>query len=81
MKLSVLPKLVENLIWIPVIPFCKIFIASYIFDALLCRDWRFLSPNRVTLQTTLINNKIYKVAYLKLTSKTFLQFVYNVHTD
>jgi hypothetical protein len=28
-------------------------------------------PNRLTLQNTLINNKIYKVTYLKLTSKTF----------
>jgi hypothetical protein len=30
-----LPKLVEKLVWVPVISFCKIFIPSYVFDALL----------------------------------------------
>ncbi len=29
------PKLVEKLVWFPVISFCKIFIPSYTFDALL----------------------------------------------
>ncbi len=36
MKLSLPPKLVEKLVWVPVISFCKVFIPSYVFDALLC---------------------------------------------
>jgi hypothetical protein len=38
MKLSLPPKLVEKLVWVPVISFCRIFILSYTFDALLCRN-------------------------------------------
>jgi hypothetical protein len=34
MKLSLPPKLMEKLVWVPVISFCKIFIPSYAFDAL-----------------------------------------------
>jgi hypothetical protein len=34
--------------------FCKIFIPSYMFDALLCRNWQFSPPNRETLQITLM---------------------------
>jgi hypothetical protein len=30
--------------WVPVISFCKIFIPSYAFDALLCRNWLFSPP-------------------------------------
>jgi hypothetical protein len=30
--------LVENLVWVPVISFCKISFPSYVFDALLCRN-------------------------------------------
>jgi hypothetical protein len=41
MKLSLLPKLVEKLVWVPVISLCKIFIPSYGFDGLLCRNWQF----------------------------------------
>jgi hypothetical protein len=33
MKLSLLPKLLEKLVWIPVISFCRIFIPSSAFDA------------------------------------------------
>jgi hypothetical protein len=33
MKLSLQPKLVENLVWVSVISFCKIFIPSSGFDA------------------------------------------------
>jgi hypothetical protein len=45
----------EILVWVPVMSFCKIFIPSYTFDALLCRNWPFLPPpNRVTLQITLL---------------------------
>jgi hypothetical protein len=33
-KLSLPPKLMEKLVWVPVISFCKIFIPSYAFDAL-----------------------------------------------
>jgi hypothetical protein len=29
-------KLVEKLVWVPVFSFCKMFIPSYAFDALLC---------------------------------------------
>jgi hypothetical protein len=54
MKLSLPPKLVEKLVWVPVISFCKIFIPSYAFDALLCRNWLFSPPNRLTLQITLM---------------------------
>ncbi len=50
MKLSVL----EKLIWVPVISFCKIFIPSYTIDALLCWNWPFSPPNRRTLQITLL---------------------------
>jgi len=52
MKLSLPPKLVEKLVWVPVISFSKIFIPSYAFDALLCRDWPFSLPNRLTLRIT-----------------------------
>jgi hypothetical protein len=38
MKLSLPPKLVEQLVWVPVIFFCKIFIPSYGFDGLLCQN-------------------------------------------
>ncbi len=58
MKLSLPPKLVEKLVWVPVLSFCKIFIPSYTCDALLCRTWPFSPPNRVTLQITpLYSNK------------------------
>jgi hypothetical protein len=38
MKLSLPPKLVEQLVWVPVISFCEIFIPSYGFDGRLCRN-------------------------------------------
>ncbi len=54
MKLSLPPKLVKKLVWVPpVISFCKIFIPSYGFDALLCRNWPFSAPNRLALRITL----------------------------
>jgi hypothetical protein len=34
-------KLVEKLVWVPVIWLSKIFILSLAFDALLCRNWSF----------------------------------------
>ncbi len=37
MKLSLLPKMVEHIVWVPVISFCKIFLSCYVYDALLCR--------------------------------------------
>ncbi len=46
----------EKLVWVPVISFCKIFIPSYVSDALLCRNWPFSPPNRVTLLITLLIN-------------------------
>jgi hypothetical protein len=36
MKLSLTPKLMGKLVWVLVISFCKIFIPSCTFDALLC---------------------------------------------
>jgi hypothetical protein len=33
---SLPPKLVEKLVWVPVISLCEISIPSYRFDALLC---------------------------------------------
>jgi hypothetical protein len=54
MKLSLPPKLVENLVWVPVISLCKIFIRSYMFDALLCHNWPFSPPNHRTLRITLL---------------------------
>ncbi len=44
------PKLVEKLVWVPAIYFCKIFMPNYSFDALLCQNWPFSPPNRLTLQ-------------------------------
>jgi hypothetical protein len=37
-----------------VISFCKIFIPNYVFDALLCWNWPFLPPSRLTLWITLL---------------------------
>jgi hypothetical protein len=54
MKLNLPPKLVGKLVWVPVILFCKIFIPSYAFDALLCRNCPFSPPNRLTLRLTSI---------------------------
>ncbi len=56
MKLRSAPKLVwmEKLVWVPVISFGKIFIPSYAFDALLCRNWPFSPPDRLTLRRTLM---------------------------
>jgi hypothetical protein len=55
MKLSLPPKLVKKLVWVPVISFSKIFIPSYAFDALLCRNWLFSPPKLVTLWITLVS--------------------------
>ncbi len=53
-KRNLPPKLVKKLVWIPVISFCKIFILSYVFDCMLCRNWPFWPPSRVTLRITLL---------------------------
>jgi hypothetical protein len=47
--------LVGKLVWVLVISFCKIFILSYIYGALLCWNWPFLPHNHVTLRITLIS--------------------------
>ncbi len=52
MQLSLLPKLVEKLVWVPVTSFCTLFIPSYAFDGLLCRTLPFSPPNHVTLRIT-----------------------------
>jgi hypothetical protein len=49
---------VEKLVWVPVISICKIFIPSSAFDALLCQNWPFSLPNRLTLGITLISKRI-----------------------
>ncbi len=49
MKLNLQPKLVKKLVWVFLILFCKIFIHIEVFDALLCRNWPFSAPNRLTL--------------------------------
>jgi len=54
MKLSLPPKLVEKLVWVPAISFFKILILSYVFDALLCQNRAFLPPNREALHITLM---------------------------
>jgi len=56
MKLSLPSKLVGKLVWVPVISFCKIFIPTYKFDALLCRYWPFLPLDSLTLRITLISD-------------------------
>jgi hypothetical protein len=48
MKFSLALKLVEKLVWVPLISFWKNFIPSYMFDALLL----FSPPNCVTLHIT-----------------------------
>ncbi len=45
MKLSLPSKLAEKLVSVPVISFSKIFIRSYMFNALLCPNWPFSLPN------------------------------------
>jgi len=57
MKLNLLPKFMEKLVCVPVISFSKIFIPSYTFDALLCRNWLFSPPDRLTLRITLFSLK------------------------
>jgi hypothetical protein len=37
-KLNLLPKLKEKLVWVAVIMFCKIFSPSHTLDALLCQN-------------------------------------------
>ncbi len=46
-------ELVEKLVWVPVISLCKIFILSYMFDVLLCRNWPSSPPNRETLNSSI----------------------------
>ncbi len=72
MKLNLPPKLVEKLVWVPVLSFCKIFIPSYTFDALLCRNWPISPPNHVSIQITLITTQF-------LNRVLFLKFVMQLH--
>ncbi len=50
------PNLVEKLVWLLVISFCKIFIPSYEFDALLCQNWPFSPPNIDNSNMVLLSN-------------------------
>jgi hypothetical protein len=54
MKLSIPPELVEKLVWVPVILFYKISFPVTCLMPLLCRNWPFSPPNRLTVQITLI---------------------------
>jgi len=54
MKLSLPPKLVGKLVWVPVISLCKIPIPSHGFDPLLCINWPFSPLNRETFRITLL---------------------------
>jgi hypothetical protein len=54
MKLSSPSKLVEKLVWVPAISFCKIFNHNYAFDGLLCQIGPFSPPNCMTLWITLL---------------------------
>ncbi len=53
-------KLVKKLVWIPVISFCKSFILSYVFDGMLCQNWPFSPPSRLTLRITLLLTTYFK---------------------
>jgi hypothetical protein len=44
----------ERVACVPVISLGNIFILNYVFDALLCQNWPFSLPNRLTLLTTLL---------------------------
>jgi NADH:ubiquinone oxidoreductase subunit 6 (subunit J) len=58
----------QELVWVTVISFCKILIPSYVFDGLLCRNWPFLPPNRMTLWTNLLKTKYKNLANFTLFS-------------
>jgi hypothetical protein len=77
MKLSLSPKLVEktSLGSQLVISFCKIFIPSYAFDALVCRNWPFSPSNRLTLRITLLS-EIYDVCESPYSVSKFFSFVF-----
>ncbi len=81
MKLSLPPKLVGKLVWVPVISFCKIFIPSYAFDALLCRNWLFSPPNRLTLRITLITHKFFitYTNYFSTMTQSYARTSINLH--
>jgi len=49
-KISLGPRL-------PVILVLKIFIPRYAFDALICQNWSFSRPNRLTLGIALLDTK------------------------
>jgi hypothetical protein len=54
MKLHLSPKLMDKLVWVPVISFSRIFIPSSVFDGLLSRNRLFSPPNCETLQRSLL---------------------------
>ncbi len=55
LPLKLVIKLVVKLVRVPVILICKIFIPSYTFDDLFCRNWPFSPPICETLWITLVN--------------------------
>jgi hypothetical protein len=75
MKLSWSPKLVEKLVWVPVILHCRIFIPSYAFDALFCWNWPFSPYNRETLRITLILENCRHVSFCSPLTNWALVFI------
>jgi len=55
MKLSLLPKLVEKLVWVPTLSFCKISFRVTHLMAHYAETDRSHPPSRLTLQITLIS--------------------------
>jgi len=68
MKLSLPPNLVDKLVWVPIISFCRIFIPIYTFDGLLCRNWLVSPPNSLTLRITLLRSSNFGPIYNKKAS-------------
>jgi hypothetical protein len=60
------------------ISLCKIFISSYVFDAMLCRNWLLSPPNRGTLGITLLSKFYHDIWKLKLNPNQ-IRVVHYVH--
>jgi hypothetical protein len=71
-----IPKLLEKLVWgVPVISFCKIFISSYAFDALLWSKLTVLAPpNHGTLWITLLFKNFLKCLVLVLGARVIFDW-------
>ncbi len=58
MKLSLLPKLVEKLVWVPFILFCKISFPVSQLMPYYAEIGRSRPPNRLTLRITLLHEEL-----------------------